>query len=424
MERAYLTPGVYGPSEDVIPRSAPQLQTGVPGFVGFVNSEFAELFRDPVSLIPKCLSLNNSNEFDNRFQGCLPEGGYLDEAVHGFFLNGGVRCYVVCVGFSTGGAGSNKEAPAKALQALSSNEEGLVKGLQALSPLTDLDLIAAPDAMRLTGPDGLLDVEAVKAVKRVQSEMLKHCEMHGTRFAILDALPKEKEVMNEVVKQRRQITQGLREPVHGALYYPWLTISKDLCVPPSGHIAGIFARSDARVGVFKAPANEEVLGVLDLSVGSPGNWHEININNQVQDQLNPEGINCLRAFPGRGIRVWGARSLSGDPDWRYVNVCRLVITLRRWIEMNMTWVSFEPNTPQLWVRIARELTVYLTDFWRAGALAGRTIDEAFYIKCDLETNPQQAIEAGQVVTDIGLAPGTPAEFVIVRVVQQSGVEPR
>jgi phage tail sheath protein FI len=296
-----------------------------------------------------------------------------------------------------------------------------VTALQALSPLTDLDLIAAPDAMMLKDQDGSLFGEAVKYV---QTEMLKHCEMHGTRFAILDALPKEKEVMNEVVKQRREITRGLHEPVNGALYYPWLTIRKDLCVPPSGHIAGIFARSDARVGVFKAPANEEVMDVLDLSVGSPGKWQEININNQVQDQLNPEGINCLRAFPGRGIRVWGARSLSRDPDWRYVNVCRLVITLRRWIEMNMTWVTFEPNTPQLWVRIARELTVYLTDLWRDGALAGRTADEAFYIKCDSETNPQQAIEAGQVVTDIGLAPGTPAEFVIVRVVHQSGVEPR
>jgi len=368
-------------------------------FVG-ASSELVTQLSEPVPL-------NRKSEFDALFESKpgphLPAGGYLAEALNGFFLNGGARCYVVCAALSVDDNAGPK------------NEEALAKALQTLSPLTDLDLIAIPDVMMLTSQDG--------AVERVQSAALRHCQVHN-RFAILDALPEGKESMNKVVAQRHQITKGLREPVSGALYYPWLRIAKDRSVPPSGHVAGIFARSDARVGVFKAPANEEILGVLDLSVGVLGKFSEIKISNQIQDQLNPEGVNCLRAFPGRGIRVWGARSLNGDPDWRYVNVCRLVITLRRWIEMNMTWVSFEPNTPQLWVRIARELTVYLTDLWRAGALAGRTADEAFFIKCDSETNPHQVVEAGQVVTDIGLAPTKPAEFVIVRVVHQIGVEPR
>ena len=399
MAVGHQTPGVY--REDIILEPAPQLQTGVPGFLGFVKSDSANRFKEPVLL-------HRHNEFDARFQGHLTEGSYLAQAVHGFFSNGGASCYVAGAGFSSGGNNSNEEA--------------LGLALETLSPLTDLDLIAAPDAMMLL-PD-------VEAVKRVQIEMLKHCEVQGNRFAILDALPKD---VSEVVDQRNQITKGLRQPVNGALYYPWLVLpdpakqsltNNGRMIPSSGHIAGIFARSDARAGVFKAPANEEVLGALDLGVGEPGNWKEININNDIQDQLNPAGINCLRAFPGRGIRVWGARALNGDQDWRYVNVCRLVITLRRWIDMNMTWATFEPNTSQLWVRIHRELTVYLTDLWRAGALAGRTADEAFYIKCDSETNSQEVIGVGQVVTAIGLAPGAPAEFVTVRIIHQIGVEPR
>jgi len=401
MTIGYQTPGVY--REDVILKSAQQLQTGVPGFVGFVKDESADRFREPVLL-------NRNNEFDAHFHNQLAQGSYLAEAVHGFFSNGGARCYVAGAGFSAVGN-------------TASNEHAVETALQALSTLTDLDLIAAPDAMMLL-PD-------VEAVKRVQIQMLKHCVAQGNRFAILDALPRE---AKEVIEQRNQITEGLSQPVNGALYYPWLVLPQ-VATPPlgntnrrmtpaSGHVAGIFARSDARAGVFKAPANEEVLGVLDLCVGEPSKWKDININDQIQGQLNPAGINCLRAFPGRGIRVWGARSLSSGQDWRYVNVCRLIITLRRWIDMNMAWVPFEPNTPQLWVRIHRELTVYLTDLWRVGALAGQTADEAFHIKCDSETNSPEAVDSGQVVTNIGLAPAAPSEFVIVRIVHQIGVEPR
>lgn len=392
MDTRYQTPGVY--REEVILKSAPQLQTGVPGFIGFVKSTKADLFPEP-------LLLNGNNEFDARFEGLLPGASYLADAIHGFFSNGGARCYVAVAGFS-------EDENAK----LSSHEEALEKALNSLSSLTDLDLIAAPDAMLLK----------VDAVKRVQIQMLKHCEEHGNRFAILDALPQD---VSDVIEQRNHITKGLRQPVNGALYYPWLVLPGRRMLPPSGHIAGIFGRTDARIGVFKAPANEEIIGAQDLGVvGKPGESIEIDVNKQVQDQLNPEGINCLRAFPGRGIRVWGARSLSRDQNWRYVNVCRLVITLRRWIDVNMAWATFEPNTPQLWIRIHRELTVYLTDLWRAGALAGVTADEAFQIKCDAETNSQQVIDGGHVVTDIGLAPIVPAEFVIVRVIHQIGVEPR
>lgn len=393
MPFSYLTPGVY--RKDVVLKRAPQLQTGVPGFVGLMraNSQLAKRLSEPVSL-------NRKSEFDalfdNQPDSHLSEGSYLSEAVEGFFLNGGARCYVVC-------AASNNGANTK------SDEEALKNGLQALSPLTDLDLVAAPDAMTLR----------VESIRSVQSEMLKHCEMNGNRMAILDALPRE--IIKEVMEQRDRITTGLSEPVNGALYYPWLKIGKGRLIPPSGHIAGIVSRSDAKAGVFKAPANEEVLGALDLGVEKESG---VNIDRRTQDQLNPLGINCLRAFPGRGIRVWGARTLSRDPDWRYINVRRLALTLHRWIEMNMGWASFETNTPQLWVRIERELTAHLTDLWHAGALAGQTVEQAFYVKCNSETNPTEVRETGQTVTEIGLAPGAPAEFVVVRIVHHTGVEPR
>jgi phage tail sheath protein FI len=176
-------------------------------------------------------------------------------------------------------------------------------------------------------------------------------------------------------------------------------------------VAGVFARCDARVGVFKAPANEALIGVLDL---------EFPLGPEVQAGLNPQGVNCLRALPGRGLRVWGARTLSADPTWLYVNVRRLFITLARWIDRNMGWAAFEENTPRLWTRIRRELGVYLGALWEAGALRGASAAEAFYVKCDAETNPAGDRDQGRVVTEIGLAPTAPAEFVVVRIAHLPG----
>lgn len=374
-------------------KSAPQLQTGVAGFVGLVKAKAAS------GQANEPFALNRKSDFDALFQDKLVPGTFLAEAVNGFFLNGGIHCYVV-------GAAIEESADA------ASKEGALKAALQALSPLTDLDLIAIPDAMTLE----------LETLKRVQSEMLRHCEMSGDRMAILDALPTAS--VSSLIAQRDDITTGAREPVNGALYYPWLKTNDGGLIPPSGHVAGIFSRSDARVGVFKAPANEEVLGALDLGIRESGASKALIVDSNLQGQLNPEGINCLRAFPGRGIRVWGARTLSRDPEWCYINVRRLVLTLRRWIDANMAWASFEPNTPQLWVRIKRELNVYLTELWQAGALSGQAIEEAFYVKCDSETNPPEVREAGQTATEIGLAPGAPAEFVIVRIIHHTGVEPR
>jgi phage tail sheath protein FI len=217
--------------------------------------------------------------------------------------------------------------------------------------------------------------------------------------------------VDSVLAQRRRHHARTDGTAQRSFVLPWLQTAREQWVPPCGHVAGIFARTDARGGVFKAPANEEVRDALDL---------EVAIDNSLQDLLNPEGVNCLRAFPGRGIRVWGARTLNRDPAWRYINVRRLFLTVGRWVDRNMSWVAFEPNDSGLWLRIQRELNPYLTGLWRAGALQGKTPAEGFYVKCDADTNPPGTREPGEVVTEIGLAASAPAEFVVVRIMHRAG----
>jgi uncharacterized protein len=393
MASIYKTPGVY--REEIFLKPEARLPTGVPGFVGFANegSQGGPAFNTPVALHRK---EDYATAFSSR-----PES-FLAEVVTGFFDNGGTRCYVV-----------RADPDGDRIAALQS-------ALGALAPLNDLDLVAAPDAMTLLLSGGKLDVPSIL---QVQQEVLSHCNVLGNRLAILDALPQR--ATAEVLEQRDKVTTGQAEPVNAALYYPWIRTVSGRLAPPCGHIAGIFARADARVGVFKAPANEEIFGVLDLGVRVPDTANpdqeieaEIEIDNSIQDQLNPEGVNCLRAFRGRGIRVWGARTLSRDPNWRYVNVRRLFLTLNRWIDMNMAFATFEPNEPRLWARIQRELTTYLTKLLRDGALKGDTPAQAFFVKCNNETNPPELRDVGQVVTEIGLAPLSPAEFIVVRIIHR------
>jgi phage tail sheath protein FI len=207
---------------------------------------------------------------------------------------------------------------------------------------------------------------------------------------------------------------------YAALYYPWIEVA-DLSgsgkttklVPPSGHIAGNYNRSDSERGVHKAPANEVVLGALNL---------EINLSKGEQDTLNPIGVNCIRSFPGRGIRVWGGRTLSSDGSWRYINVRRLFIMVGASLDAGMQWVVFEPNDSTLWAKVRRDVTAFLRTIWRSGALFGTTPEQAFYVKCDEEVNPPEIRDLGQLIIEIGLAPVKPAEFVIFRISQWAGAD--
>jgi hypothetical protein len=280
-------------------------------------------------------------------------------------------------------------------------------GLEGLEIAEDVTMVACPDVMSAYEAK-ILDRNGVKAV---QLAMIAHCERMGNRFAIIDPLP---DLSPQDVKKWREVETNF-DSKYAAMYYPWVKVSgpdgRPLAVPPSGHLAGIFARSDTERGVHKAPANEVIRGALEAAQ---------MITKGEQDTLNPIGVNCIRSFTGRGLRVWGARTLSSDPAWRYVNVRRLFNYVESSIEHGTQWVVFEPNDPDLWARVKRDVEAFLTGAWRDGMLFGRTPQEAFFVKCDEELNPPDVRDRGQLFIDIGLAPVKPAEFVVFRLSQWAG----
>ncbi|SPE35056.1 Phage tail sheath protein FI (fragment) [Candidatus Sulfopaludibacter sp. SbA3] len=239
--------------------------------------------------------------------------------------------------------------------------------------------------------------------------VLDHCDQAANRFAILDSL-RGGGLRDALEAQWRELTGK-----NAALYFPWVWVAdqgKNRLVPACGHIAGVYARTDAQSGVYKAPANEVVEGVLDL---------ETSLTSLEQTESDPQCvINCLRAFPGRGIRVWGARTVSGQPEWQYVNIRRLFLTVARWAEEFMADVVMEPNTTQLQGRIRREVNDYLYKLFCQGALQGASPEEAYYLKCDSRTTSPTDREEGRVIVEMGLAPVVPNEFIVVRLIHGAG----
>lgn len=282
-------------------------------------------------------------------------------------------------------------------------------GLGGLEPLDDVTMICVPDLMA-SYQAGEIDMKGVQAV---QQAIIDYCELVRYCFAILDAPPG---LMPQEVKEWR--FEVNYDSTRAAVYYPWIEIAdmtgnngRTRTVPPSGHVAGVYARTDNTRGVHKAPANELVRASLGL---------EVKVTKGEHDLLNPIGINVIRSFPGRGIRIWGARTISSDASWRYINVRRLFNMIEESIERGTQWVVFEPNDYLLWSRVSRDVRAFLTTVWRTGALFGKTPEEAFYVKCDEETNPPEARDLGQLVVEVGIAPVKPAEFVIFRVGQWAG----
>jgi phage tail sheath protein FI len=280
-------------------------------------------------------------------------------------------------------------------------------GVEGLAEIDDITMLCVPDLMT-TMPGQTLDLEMVKAV---QTMMIGHCELMGDRMAILDSPP---DMNPQEIKKWRMDTAGF-DSSYGVLYYPWIEVmdpvtNRPFHLPPSGHMAGVWARSDNARGVHKAPANEVVRGVTNLSY---------NVTKGEQDTLNPIGVNCVRAFPGMGYRIWGARTLSSDPSWRYVNVRRLFNYIEKSLQLGTMWTVFEPNDPRLWGRIRRDVSSFLMGIYSQGALFGATPAQAFYVKVDEELNPPASRDLGQLVIEIGVAPVKPAEFVIFRISQWS-----
>jgi len=400
----YQTPDVYIEEVSTGTRPIEAVGTSTAGFVGVAPNAEAS--------VNKAVAITNWTQFLKEFAAADSPGTPLAQAVYGFFLNGGSRCYVVNVGSEGTIVGGGRPRA----------------GLEVLEEIDDVAIVLAP---------GYSDPGSYDA-------LLNHCEKLKDRIAILDApqtVPNLKALTQigtrPVARRPRRGAEaeggagaetapeaegegGMRPRPsdYGAVYFPWILVrnalnpKEELQVPPSGHVAGIYARTDATRGVHKAPANELVRGALN--VVQP-------VTREDQGDLNTNGVNCIRLFATEGIRVWGARTLAPSAsEWRYLNVRRLFNMIEESIARATRWVVFEPNDMSLWKSIRRDISAFLTLLWRQGALMGRTAEEAFFVKCDDETNPPEVIDSGTVITVIGIAPVKPAEFVVFRIGQSAG----
>ena len=376
---SYLSPGVY--VEEVAGGSKPieAVGTSTAGFIG-------ECEVGPVNEPILC---TNWSTYTKHF-GDFANSKYLAHGVYGFFNNGGSIAFVCNVGtVEQAEKAGKKVASSAALYMGEDHGPGTRTGLKAFEEVEEIAILIAPGQ---TDP-------------AIQDMVLSHCENMKYRFAVMDSPETiEKGGVDKLPKPR--------DSKMGAYYFPWIEVydpeKGNIFVPPSGHVAGVYARVDAERGVHKAPANELIRGALGLRYA---------ITKGEQDILNPKGINCIREFKGRGIRIWGARTISSDPEWRYVNVRRLFNMIEHSIEKGTQWVVFEPNDEGLWKKVTRNIKAFLTLIYMSGAMFGKSPDEAFYVKCDEETNPPEVIDAGQMICEIGVCPVKPAEFVIFRIGQ-------
>jgi hypothetical protein len=395
MATSYLSPGVYVEEVDRGSKPIEAVGTNTVGFLG-------ESAKGPLN---EAVLITNWSQFVKTFGDFKDCSEHLAHAIYGFFNNGGSRCFVVNVGAPEGVKVETKKDDKKdekaPQQVGGGGRDGLFigrdggpgarTGLKCLDEIDEIAIIAAPGQ---TSP-------------AVQDALLSHAETRKDRFAVLDSPESISGGVDKLPKPR--------DSKYGAYYFPWIQVydpeKGNIFVPPSGHIAGVYSRVDSERGVHKAPANEIVRGALGL---------KYNVSKGEQDLLNPKGINAIRTMQGGGIRIWGARTLSSDASWKYINVRRLFIMIEQSIMQGMQWAVFEPNDHTLWKKLTRDVRAYLMRVWSSGALFGQNPDEAFYVKCDDETNPRYLIDAGQVNVQIGLCPVKPAEFVIFSIGQWDG----
>lgn len=408
----YLSPGVHVEEVPSAIKAIAGVSTSTAGFVGVVPDKIHLLAKDPTAApgttkfvdfslptpadTPRLIT--SWTQFTNAFGDLIGNEAaaatadaapaidvghrHLAHAVYGFFNNGGSRCHVIRI--------------------LSAAD--LDDALKAFAAIDEIALVAAP---------GMTDDAS-------RDKLVTHCLRTSDRFAILDG-PESVSDLTTLTRTSADANPGVmpKKTDYAAWYFPWIKVFDPAAklqgsdgaigVPPSGHLAGIYARVDNLRGVHKAPANEVILGAL--SVTQP-------LSKAEQDGLNPKGVNCIRAL-NDNILAWGARTVGGDgnSDLKYINVRRTLLFLRESIDEGLQWAVFEPNNPALWQKINRNVTAFLTNVWRSGALFGTTAQEAFYVKCDAETNPPELRELGQVVTEIGVSIVRPAEFVIFRISQ-------
>ncbi len=380
----HAAPGVYVEETGFRSKSIAGVSTSSTAFVGFTLS-------GPLATATAPRELTSFAEFENNFGGLAdlnfpPQINYIAHAARAFFNEGGKRLFVARVRRPRAAAkGSLKDWQA---------------AFDALSALANVSIVAAPGSTEL-GP--LADA--------IQSRLIAHAEAPGSyRFAVLDVPPGRSPA--DAASYRARFDSKC-----AAFYYPWVTVAdplaktnapKTLNLPPSGFICGIYARTDAERGVFKAPANEVVRSAVGF---------ERTVGQADQEMLNPAGVNCLRHFEGRGNLLWGARTASSDPEWKHVNVRRYFTYLEQSIDLGTQWAVFEPNGEPLWANVRGDITNFLYQEWTRGALFGSKSEEAFFVRCDRTTMTQNDLDNGRLICLIGVAPIKPAEFVIFRIGQ-------
>ena len=362
-------PGVY---IEEVPATGPIAGTGTStaALIGTVRAAV------PEADLGVPYAVTNWTAFTQAF-GDYDQTKTLPFAIRGFFENGGTMAYVVPVKDMT----------------------GLDAALTNLKVRTDVSMVCLPGV-----------VDAVQ-----QKKVIKHCDDLGDRVAILDGV-QDTEPLKSTGPLQKQKKDLVNSRGFGALYWPWILIPdptapiddpKVISIPPSGHIAGVIARSDGQRGVHKAPANEPVVGAVGL---------EYDLDDTAHGVLNNLNINALRVFPGRSQPlVWGARTLTDGTPWLHLNVRRLISFIEDSIVQGTRWAVFEPNSIDLWKRLELSITEFLTRVWQSGALFGATADQAFYVKIDEELNPPSTRALGQVFGEVGVAPVHPAEYVVFRI---------
>jgi len=279
------------------------------------------------------------------------------------------------------------------------NGPGQRFGLWGIAELEEIDLICMPDLPWFVRHGRWTP----KEMEVVQQEAVTVCEYRGDRFALLDLPPDL--TPSGVMHWRR-----LFDTSYAAFYYPYVQpLGEQRKVPPCGHVAGVIARCDSQQGVYRAPANEPLDGVVDL---------DLFLQEGDIATLNAEGVNCLKIFAQRGIRVWGARTASSDPQMRFLNVRRTVLAISRALNSGLQWVVFEPNGESLWHIVERDVSFFLDQLWRTGYLRGDAAEQAYIVRCDDESNTPDTVDDGQVIVDVWIAPFRPTEFIGIRVVQE------
>ena len=412
-----LSPGVYVQEVPSAVQAIAGVGTSTAAFVGYVANDVPMPARPDgsgnhtVAPAGEPQLISNWAEFKSKFGDINAKNKVLANSVYGFFNNGGTRCWVVRVTDlnvvsspapsdpapsdpAPSDPAPSDPAPSDPTPAPSVSSDQVRKALESFESIDEIAIVAVP----LPTQDGGLTVARRNAIRGMA---LSHCERLQDRFAILDG---EETVTGNLTPANIYGGPTSAEG-YGAVYFPYIDISgAGEYMPPSGYIAGIYARVDATRGVHKAPANESIRGALGL---------KYRVGKSQQDGLNPAGINVIRSIGGNAT-IWGARNIigaNGRAEYRYVNVRRTLNFLRESIDEGTQFVVFEPNTPELWQQINRNVSDFLTTTWRSGALFGTTPAEAFYVKCDAETNPAAVRELGQVVTEVGVAIVRPAEFV-------------